>query len=124
MFVTFRPHSVLNRFGTEQIQTVSTTVFAITAGGLVAYYRWYKVILIVGLCIRLLGLGCKSDLGGILPSAQRLVEYRPDYSVLAVMIHSRGANGNTAELVWSQLLQGWGECFVIDSHRQRIPLTC
>ena len=28
------------------------------------------------------------------------------------MIHSRGANGSTAELVWTQILQGLGEGMV------------
>ncbi|GLB36916.1 putative major facilitator superfamily protein [Lyophyllum shimeji] len=45
----------------------------------------YKLILIAGLGIRLLGVG--------------------------LMIHSRGANGSDAELVWTQLLQGIGGGF-------------
>lgn len=42
----------------------------------------YKPLLILGLSIRLLGVG--------------------------LMIHSRGANASTVELVWTQVLQGMG----------------
>lgn len=38
-------------------QTLSLTVFGITAGIIVYFYRRYKVILFVGLCIRLLAVG-------------------------------------------------------------------
>ncbi|KAL1694641.1 major facilitator superfamily domain-containing protein [Schizophyllum commune] len=63
-------------------QSVALTVFGIGAGLLMRYFKSYKIILIVGLCIRLLGAG--------------------------LMIHSRGANASDAEVVWTQILQGMG----------------
>lgn len=35
------------------------------------------------------------------------------YSGVGLMIHSRGANGSDAELVWTQLLQGIGGGFAV-----------
>ena len=66
-------------------QTVALTVFGILAGLITVYLRRYKVLLVFGLCIRLLGVG--------------------------LMINSRGANGSTAEIVWTQILQGLGGGF-------------
>ncbi|CAL1710437.1 unnamed protein product [Somion occarium] len=66
-------------------QTVALTVFGITAGVLMRYLHRYKYLLIIGLCIRLLGVG--------------------------LMIHSRGANASDAEIVWTQILQGLGGGF-------------
>ncbi|KAL1747554.1 major facilitator superfamily domain-containing protein [Schizophyllum fasciatum] len=63
-------------------QSVALTVFGITAGLLMRFFKSYKIILVVGLCIRLLGAG--------------------------LMIHSRGANASDAEVVWTQILQGMG----------------
>lgn len=40
-------------------QTLSLTVFGIAAGIIVYFYRRYKIILFVGLCIRLLAVGGK-----------------------------------------------------------------
>jgi len=63
-------------------QIAALTFFAVVAGVAMRFFRRYKSLLIIGLGIRLLGAG--------------------------LMIHSRGANGSDAELVWSQLLQGIG----------------
>jgi MFS family permease len=68
-----------------ETQSVALTFFGIIAGALMGIFRHYKWILVFGLCIRLLGCG--------------------------IMIHSRGANGSTAELVWTQILQGFGGGF-------------
>lgn len=50
----------LNLFG--QIQTLTMTLFALITGFAVAKSRRYKRVLVVGLCIRLLGVGreCRS----------------------------------------------------------------
>ncbi|KAI9315575.1 major facilitator superfamily domain-containing protein [Dichotomocladium elegans] len=66
-------------------QTISLCVFGLTAGVILIYYRRPKWLLLAGLLIRLLGVG--------------------------LMIHSRGALGSDAELVWCQLLQGIGGGF-------------
>ncbi|KAF7977944.1 hypothetical protein HWV62_2023 [Athelia sp. TMB] len=63
-------------------QSVALTFFGIVAGFILRYTQRYKWTLVVGLCIRLIGVG--------------------------LMIHSRGAKGSAAELVWTQLLQGMG----------------
>ncbi|GAA6052826.1 hypothetical protein JCM3770_006271 [Rhodotorula araucariae] len=63
-------------------QTLALTFAAICAGFYVLWARRTKWLLVGGLCVRLAGVG--------------------------MMIHSRGARGTTAELVWSQLLQGLG----------------
>ncbi|KAG6816467.1 hypothetical protein H0H87_005827 [Tephrocybe sp. NHM501043] len=80
--VIVKPWSLVNTTYFTQTQTVALTVFGITAGVAMRYIRRYKVLLIAGLGIRILGVG--------------------------LMIHSRGADGSDAELVWTQLLQGIG----------------
>ncbi|KAG8752254.1 hypothetical protein FRC14_007194 [Serendipita sp. 396] len=72
-----------NYFGS--IQTVGLTLFGIVSAGLMAWTRRYKWILVIGLCIRVLGVG--------------------------IMIRSRGANGSDGELVMTQILQAWGGGF-------------
>ncbi|CDS08827.1 hypothetical protein LRAMOSA10188 [Lichtheimia ramosa] len=66
-------------------QTVALTVFGMAAGIILIWWRRPKWLLFSGLLIRLLGVG--------------------------LMIHSRGANGTDAELVWCQILQGIGGGF-------------
>ncbi|OCH87436.1 drug:h+ antiporter [Obba rivulosa] len=80
-----KPWSLVNANYFASTQTVALTVFGILAGGLMRYLRRYKYLLVIGLCIRLLGVG--------------------------LMIHSRGAEGSDAELVWTQILQGMGGGF-------------
>ncbi|GAA5982518.1 hypothetical protein JCM10908_006680 [Rhodotorula pacifica] len=63
-------------------QTLSLTLFAIIAGFWQLYFRRAKWLLVVGLLIRLLGVG--------------------------LMIHSKGAHGTTGELVVVQIIQGAG----------------
>ncbi|KAG6840370.1 hypothetical protein C0991_007145 [Blastosporella zonata] len=83
--VIVKPWSLVNTTYFTQTQTVALTVFGIAAGIGMRYLRRYKHLLIIGLAIRLLGVG--------------------------LMIHSRGADGSDAELVWTQLLQGIGGGF-------------
>ncbi|CAE6508217.1 unnamed protein product [Rhizoctonia solani] len=66
-------------------QTVALTVFGIIAGVIMRATHRYKWMLVVGLLIRLFGVG--------------------------LMIHSRGAKGNTGELVMAQVIQGLGGGF-------------
>jgi MFS family permease len=73
----------LSYFGNTQ--TVALTVFGILAGFIMRFTGRYKYIQIFGLCVRLLGVG--------------------------IMIHSRGADGSDAELVVSQIIQGFGGGF-------------
>ncbi|GAA5884753.1 hypothetical protein JCM3774_005805 [Rhodotorula dairenensis] len=63
-------------------QTLSLTLFAILAGFWQLYFRRAKWLLVVGLLIRLLGVG--------------------------LMIHSKGVHGTTGELVVVQIIQGAG----------------
>ncbi|KAL5493064.1 hypothetical protein ACEPAI_4512 [Sanghuangporus weigelae] len=77
-----KPWSTLNATYFVSTQTVALTVFGILAGAAMLYVRRYKPFLVGGLLIRLLGVG--------------------------LMIHSRGANASTVEIVWSQILQGMG----------------
>ncbi|KZP28418.1 MFS general substrate transporter [Athelia psychrophila] len=65
-----------------QTQSVALTFFGIIAGFILRYTQRYKWTLVVGLIIRIVGVG--------------------------LMIHSRGANGSATELVWCQILQGMG----------------
>ncbi|KAG6908911.1 hypothetical protein DXG01_002792 [Tephrocybe rancida] len=83
--VVVKPWTVINTTYFTQTQTVALTVFGIAAGIGMRYLRRYKHLLVIGLAIRILGVG--------------------------LMIHSRGANGSDAELVWTQLLQGIGGGF-------------
>ncbi|KII91403.1 hypothetical protein PLICRDRAFT_173255 [Plicaturopsis crispa FD-325 SS-3] len=80
-----KPWSLVNATYFVTTQTVALTFFGILCGIAMRYYQRYKYILVVGLCIRLLGVG--------------------------LMIHSRGANAGTGELVMTQVLQGMGGGF-------------
>ncbi|KAG9097147.1 hypothetical protein FS749_006973 [Ceratobasidium sp. UAMH 11750] len=73
----------LNYFSSTQ--TVALTVFGIVAGAIMRATHRYKWMLVAGLAIRLFGVG--------------------------LMIHSRGAHGNTGELVMTQIIQGLGGGF-------------
>lgn len=77
-----KPWSLINVTYFTSTQTVALTVFGILAGLLMRVMHRYKWLLVAGLCIRLLGAG--------------------------LMIHSRGANASDAEVVWTQILQGFG----------------
>ncbi|KAL5504446.1 hypothetical protein ACEPAH_8522 [Sanghuangporus vaninii] len=68
-----------------QVQTIALTICGFCAGVIMFRVRRCKLILISGLCIRLLGCG--------------------------LMIHSRGAKGSTVEIVMTQVLQGLGGGF-------------
>lgn len=76
-------------------QNLALTLFSILAGVYIFAFRRGKVLLIVGLAIRLLGVG--------------------------LMIHSKGAHGSTGELVVVQIIQGVGggiacvSCYVFPS---------
>ncbi|RDB27339.1 Siderophore iron transporter 3 [Hypsizygus marmoreus] len=83
--VVVKPWTLVNVTYFTQTQTVALCVFGIVAGFAMRYLRRYKHVLIIGLAIRLVGVG--------------------------LMIHSRGANGSDAEIVWTQLLQGIGGGF-------------
>jgi len=65
-----------------QTQTVALTFFGILAGVSMHLMRRFKYVLVFGLVVRLAGV--------------------------AMMIHSRGANGSDVELVFTQILQGFG----------------
>ncbi|KII88069.1 hypothetical protein PLICRDRAFT_176809 [Plicaturopsis crispa FD-325 SS-3] len=80
-----KPWSLVNTTYFVQTQTVALTFFGIIAGLALRILRRYKYVLVGGLCIRLLGVG--------------------------LMIHSRGANASTAEIVMAQVLQGMGGGF-------------
>ncbi|KAH8118651.1 drug:h+ antiporter [Phellopilus nigrolimitatus] len=77
-----KPWSILDATYFMQAQTIALTVFGFAAGVGMWYSRRYKNILVAGLAIRLLGVG--------------------------LMVHSRGANASTTEIVWTQILQGLG----------------
>ena len=72
-----------------QTQTIALTIFGFVGGIVMLYVRRYKPVLTVGLCIRMVGVG--------------------------LMIHSRGAQASTAEIVWTQILQGIGGGFAATS---------
>ncbi|KAK7689671.1 hypothetical protein QCA50_007466 [Cerrena zonata] len=80
-----KPWSLVNVNYFASTQTIALTVFGITAGVLMRFLHRYKYLLVIGLCIRLLGVG--------------------------LMIHSRGANASDVEIVWTQILQGIGGGF-------------
>ncbi|KAG9310268.1 MFS general substrate transporter [Chiua virens] len=65
-----------------QTQTIALTLFGILAGVSMHLMRRFKHVLVFGLVVRLAGVG--------------------------MMIHSRGANGSDVELVFTQILQGFG----------------
>ncbi|KAM5541824.1 hypothetical protein V8D89_004553 [Ganoderma adspersum] len=69
----------------NQAQSVALVVFGILGGLSMTFLRRAKWVLAAGLAVRLLGVG--------------------------LMIHSRGANGSAAEIVWTQILQGMGGGF-------------
>ncbi|KAI0828474.1 drug:h+ antiporter [Trametes gibbosa] len=77
--------TLINATYFSQTQTVALTVFGITSGFILRWFHRYKWVLVVGLAIRVVGVG--------------------------LMIHSRGANAPDAEIVWTQLLQGIGGGF-------------
>ncbi|EIW85960.1 MFS general substrate transporter [Coniophora puteana RWD-64-598 SS2] len=77
-----KPWSLINATYFMQTQNVALTLFGIIAGLTMRFMHRYKYVLLFGLCIRLVGVG--------------------------LMIHSRGANGSDAELVMTQVLQGFG----------------
>ncbi|KAK0471517.1 drug:h+ antiporter [Armillaria novae-zelandiae] len=77
-----KPWTLINATYFIQTQSVGLTFFGICAGAAMRYFHRYKLMLIIGLCIRLLGVG--------------------------LMIHSRGANASDAEIVWTQILQSMG----------------
>ncbi|KAJ8081510.1 hypothetical protein PM082_007355 [Marasmius tenuissimus] len=77
-----QPWSTVNVIYFVSTQSVALTIFGIMGGLILRFAHRYKWTLVAGLCIRLLGVG--------------------------LMIHSRGAQGSTAELAWTQILQGMG----------------
>ncbi|KAI1784015.1 MFS general substrate transporter [Ganoderma leucocontextum] len=80
--------SMTNVFYFGQAQTVGLTVFGIVGGIIMRFTQRYKAripLLVIGLCIRLLGV--------------------------SLMIHSRGTHSSDAELVMTQVLQGLGGGF-------------
>ncbi|KAG1727559.1 major facilitator superfamily domain-containing protein [Suillus paluster] len=80
-----KPWSLVNAAYFIQTQSVALTFFGILAGLSMRFLHRYKYVLVIGLIIRLAGV--------------------------AMMIHSRGANASDAELVWTQILQGFGGGF-------------
>ncbi|KAG1723279.1 major facilitator superfamily domain-containing protein [Suillus lakei] len=80
-----KPWSLVNATYFIQTQSVALTFFAILAGVSMRFLHRYKYVLVIGLVIRLAGV--------------------------AMMIHSRGANASDVELVWTQILQGFGGGF-------------
>ncbi|THH07782.1 hypothetical protein EW145_g3143 [Phellinidium pouzarii] len=77
-----KPWSTLDATYFMQTQTIALTIFGCVAGVIMWWTRRYKFVLVGGLVIRLLGCG--------------------------LMIHSRGAQASTVEIVWTQILQGAG----------------
>ncbi|KAG1768050.1 MFS general substrate transporter [Suillus placidus] len=80
-----KPWSLVNATYFIQTQSVALTFFGILAGLSMRFLHRYKYVLVIGLVVRLAGV--------------------------AMMIHSRGANASDAELVWTQILQGFGGGF-------------
>ncbi|RXK36198.1 hypothetical protein M231_06542 [Tremella mesenterica] len=66
-------------------QSLALTIFGITGGAIMYATQRFKYMLLIGLLIRLLGVG--------------------------IMIHARSPSGNTASLVMCQVLQGLGGGF-------------
>ncbi|KIP10562.1 hypothetical protein PHLGIDRAFT_115319 [Phlebiopsis gigantea 11061_1 CR5-6] len=83
--IVVKPWSLVDATYFTETQTVALTFFGICGGLIMRLTGRYKWMLVVGLCIRLLGVG--------------------------LMIHSRGAQASDAEVVWTQILQGWGGGF-------------
>ncbi|EEB93658.1 hypothetical protein MPER_07652 [Moniliophthora perniciosa FA553] len=80
-----KPWSTLNATYFISTQSVALTIFGIISGVILRFTHHYKWCLVAGLAVRLLGCG--------------------------IMIHSRGAQGSDAEVVWTQILQGLGGGF-------------
>ncbi|KAG2353161.1 major facilitator superfamily domain-containing protein [Suillus spraguei] len=80
-----KPWSLVNAMYFVQVQSVALTFFGMLAGLSMRFLHRYKYVLVIGLVIRLAGV--------------------------SLMIHSRGANTSDAELVWTQILQGFGGGF-------------
>ncbi|KAF9269901.1 drug:h+ antiporter [Marasmius fiardii PR-910] len=77
-----KPWPLLDATYFVNTQSVALTVFGIMGGIIMRFAHRYKWTLVTGLAIRLFGVG--------------------------LMIHSRGAQGSTAEVVWTQIIQGMG----------------
>ncbi|KAH7884054.1 major facilitator superfamily domain-containing protein [Phlebopus sp. FC_14] len=77
-----KPWSLVDATYFIQTQTVALTFFGILAGLGMRFLHRYKYVLVFGLIVRLAGV--------------------------SMMIHSRGTNASDAELVWTQILQGFG----------------
>ncbi|KAG7449141.1 drug:h+ antiporter [Guyanagaster necrorhizus] len=80
--IVVKPWSLINATYFIQTQSVGLTFFGILCGLAMRFLHRYKLLLVVGLAIRLLGVG--------------------------LMIHSRGANGSDVEIVWTQIIQSMG----------------
>ncbi|KAK0242891.1 drug:h+ antiporter [Armillaria nabsnona] len=80
--IVVKPWSLINATYFIQTQSVGLTFFGILCGLAMRFLHRYKLLLMVGLAIRLLGVG--------------------------LMIHSRGANGSDVEIVWTQIIQSMG----------------
>ncbi|KAH8079829.1 drug:h+ antiporter [Cristinia sonorae] len=80
-----KPWGMVNSQYFVHAQSLAMVVFGLVAGVYMRIAHRYKAILIVGLFIRLLGVG--------------------------LMIHSRGANASDGEIVMAQLIQGIGGGF-------------
>ncbi|KAH0838678.1 major facilitator superfamily domain-containing protein [Lanmaoa asiatica] len=74
--------SLINATYFMQTQTIALTLFAIVAGVSMHLMHRFKYVLVFGLVVRLAGV--------------------------SMMVHSRGANGSDVEIVWTQILQGFG----------------
>ncbi|KAJ7599324.1 drug:h+ antiporter [Mycena floridula] len=83
--IIVKPWPLINATYFTQTQSVGLTFFGICAGIFLRFSNRYRNLLVVGLAIRLLGVG--------------------------LMIHSRGANASDTEVVWTQILQGLGGGF-------------
>ncbi|KAI6037915.1 major facilitator superfamily domain-containing protein [Pisolithus marmoratus] len=77
-----KPWSLVNATYFMQVQSVALTFSGIIAGICLRYLHRYKYVLVIGLIVRFVGV--------------------------TMMIHSRGANSSSAELVATQILQGLG----------------
>ncbi|SJL02116.1 related to siderophore iron transporter mirC [Armillaria ostoyae] len=80
--IVVKPWSLINATYFIQTQSVGLTFFGILCGLAMRFLHRYKLLLVVGLAIRLLGVG--------------------------LMIHSRGANASDIEIVWTQIIQSMG----------------
>ncbi|TFK32582.1 hypothetical protein BDQ12DRAFT_728565 [Crucibulum laeve] len=85
LIIVVKPWSLVNATYFSQTQTITLTVFGISANLAMRYLHSYKWLLVGGLAVCLLGCG--------------------------LMIHFRGANSSDTEIVWTQLLHGIGGGF-------------